>query len=80
VHARAAHHPLLWRLISAPPFVLDYLAAHETAHLVEANHSRRFWALVERLHGDPRRARSWLKTHGPALQALGRQPTAPAAT
>jgi hypothetical protein len=69
-----------WRLISAPPFVLDYLAAHETAHLVEANHSRRFWALVERLHGDPRRARSWLKTHGPALQALGRQPTAPAAT
>jgi predicted metal-dependent hydrolase len=69
-----------WRLISAPPFVLDYLAAHETAHLVEANHSPRFWALVERLHGDPERARGWLKTHGPALQALGRQPTAPAAT
>ena len=37
-----------WRLILAPPFVLDYLAAHEVAHLIEMNHSREFWRLVER--------------------------------
>ena len=36
-----------WRLILAPPFVLDYLAAHEVAHLIEMNHSRRFWRLVD---------------------------------
>jgi predicted metal-dependent hydrolase len=71
-----------WRLVAAPPFVLDYLAAHEVAHLKEANHGPRFWALVERLYGDPRRAREWLKSQGPALHGLGRetaQPT-PAAT
>ena len=37
-----------WRLILAPPFVLDYLAAHEVSHLVELNHSPRFWRLVKR--------------------------------
>ena len=37
-----------WRLILAPPYVLDYLAAHEVAHLVEMNHSRRFWRVVAR--------------------------------
>ena len=35
-----------WRLIMAPAFVLDYLAAHEVAHLRELNHSHRFWRLV----------------------------------
>jgi predicted metal-dependent hydrolase len=38
-----------WRLILAPSFVLEYLAAHEVAHLVELNHSARFWSLVESL-------------------------------
>lgn len=61
-----------WRLILAPPFVLDYLAAHEVAHLVEMNHSRRFWALLSRLDPDHARARSWLKQHGAALHAVGR--------
>jgi predicted metal-dependent hydrolase len=62
-----------WRLIAAPPFVLDYLAAHETAHLLEANHSPRFWAQVERTYGDPTPARAWLGEHGAALHALGRE-------
>lgn len=61
-----------WRIISAPPFVLDYLAAHETAHLLEANHSPRFWAQVHRTYGDPSAARAWLRDEGPALHALGR--------
>ena len=38
-----------WRLIMAPPRVLDYVAAHEVAHMLEMNHSPRFWAVVERL-------------------------------
>jgi len=60
-----------WRLILAPPFVLDYVAAHECAHLIEANHGPRFWTLVERLYGEPGAARAWLKAHGTALHALG---------
>jgi len=61
-----------WRLVLAPPFVLDYLAAHEVAHLREMNHGPKFWALVERLDGRHRTASAWLNTHGPALAAIGR--------
>jgi hypothetical protein len=57
-----------WRLILAPEFVLDYVAAHEVAHLKEMNHGPRFWSHVEKLVGDPRKARKWLREHGPALQ------------
>ena len=60
-----------WRLVLAPPEVLDYVAAHECAHLLEANHGPRFWALVRRLHGDPATARAWLKAHGARLHAVG---------
>lgn len=60
-----------WRLILAPPFVLDYLAAHETAHLKEMNHSRRFWALVRRCMPDFERGRAWLHAHGCGLHAVG---------
>jgi len=60
-----------WRLILAPPFVLDYLAAHEAAHLVEMNHSRRFWRLVERIYPDMRRAKAWLDAHGGDLHRYG---------
>jgi predicted metal-dependent hydrolase len=60
-----------WRLILAPPFVLDYLAAHEVAHLVELNHSPRFWRLVRRLHPGFERAKSWLDSRGTDLHRYG---------
>ncbi len=60
-----------WRVVLAPPYVLDYLAAHEVAHLGEMNHSRRFWALVRRCLPDYERGRAWLHEHGCALHAVG---------
>ena len=61
-----------WRVVLAPPAVLDYLAAHEVAHLVHADHSPAYWSVVHRLVGDHRPFRAWLKTHGQALHAVGR--------
>ncbi len=60
-----------WRLVLAEPFVLDYVAAHEVAHIIEMNHSAAFWATVERTYPDWRRARDWLKTNGQSLHAIG---------
>lgn len=60
-----------WRLVLAPFAVMDYVAAHEAAHLVEANHSDRFWVLVERLVGPAKPHRAWLRAHGPRLHAFG---------
>jgi predicted metal-dependent hydrolase len=60
-----------WRLIMAPHFVLDYLAAHETAHLLHLNHSAAFWATVARLTSDTERAEAWLKAHGSGLLRFG---------
>ncbi len=60
-----------WRLVLAPPFVADYLAAHEVAHLVEMNHSRRFWRLVDQLTPNAARAKTWLDAHGPELHRYG---------
>jgi predicted metal-dependent hydrolase len=62
-----------WRLILAPPFVLEYLAAHEVAHLVEMNHSRRFWRVVERVCPHMARAKTWLDSHGAELHRYGLQ-------
>ncbi|MFN0265337.1 M48 family metallopeptidase [Tepidamorphus sp. 3E244] len=61
-----------WRLILAPPFVLDYVAAHEVAHLEHMNHSSRFWALTKRLFPETDRAEAWLKQHGRDLHRYGR--------
>jgi predicted metal-dependent hydrolase len=60
-----------WRLIMAPPFVLDYLAAHEVAHLRELNHSHRFWKLTHQLCPRTEEAEKWLKTYGSALHRFG---------
>ena len=51
----------------APPRVLNYVAAHEVAHLREMNHSPAFWALVERIHGPYAEPRAWLRREGETL-------------
>ncbi|WP_050527440.1 M48 family metallopeptidase [Pseudorhodobacter aquimaris] len=58
-----------WRLIMAPPEVLDYVAAHEVAHLIEMNHSPRFWAIVADLRPDYEVHRRWLKSEGHVLHS-----------
>jgi predicted metal-dependent hydrolase len=60
-----------WRLILAPPFVLEYLAAHEVCHLVELNHSPKFWRLVKRLYPQLEAAKTWLDVHGTDLHRYG---------
>ncbi|HEY0920701.1 M48 family metallopeptidase [Devosia sp.] len=60
-----------WRLVLAPPFVLDYVAAHEVAHLVEMNHSPAFWATVEATLPTMERGRAWLKANGRQLMVYG---------
>ncbi len=60
-----------WRLILAPESVLDYVVAHEVAHLHEMNHGPRFWSIVERLHPDMDGARRWLRAHGAGLHRYG---------
>ena len=56
-----------WRLVMAPPQVLDYVAAHEVAHLAEMNHSPRFWSVVSRLFPGWQTQRAWLHDQGQAL-------------
>ena len=63
-----------WRLVMAPPPVLDYVAAHEVAHLVEFNHSRYFWRVVDDLCPDYSEHRAWLRTRGPDLHAYRFEP------
>jgi predicted metal-dependent hydrolase len=53
-----------WRLILAPSYVLDYVAAHEVAHLKHLDHSQRFWRLVLTHCPNAARAKKWLKAHG----------------
>ena len=60
-----------WRLVFAPPEVLDYVVSHEVAHLAEMNHSARFWQAVEGLTPHAESARRWLAANGAALQRQG---------
>ncbi|MGB7287592.1 MAG: SprT family zinc-dependent metalloprotease [Salaquimonas sp.] len=59
-----------WRIIMAPPEVLDYLAAHEVAHLREMNHSDRFWNHVREVCPDMERQKAWLRKNGTSLHAV----------
>ena len=63
-----------WRLILAPRHVLDYVVAHEVAHLRELNHGPRFWKLTAELTRDVEGAREWLNRHGASLHRYGLQP------
>lgn len=60
-----------WRLIMAPPHVLDYVAAHEVAHLREMNHGPKFWSLVNKVVPDMDAAKEWLQVYGPDLHRYG---------
>ena len=65
------HLSFSWRLVLAPSFVLDYVAAHEVAHLQEMNHGPRFWELVRMTMPRMDEARSWLKENGAKLHSYG---------
>ncbi len=60
-----------WRLICAPDFVLNYVCAHEVAHLLEHNHSPRFWAQVAKRVDDVKTPKHWLRDNSPTLFAIG---------
>ncbi len=60
-----------WRLVLAPETVIDYVVAHEVAHLAEMNHGPRFWRLVRTLTPDPATPRAWLKRHRSDLFSYG---------
>ncbi|RTL63796.1 MAG: M48 family peptidase [Hyphomicrobiales bacterium] len=60
-----------WRLILAPPFVLDYVAAHEVAHILEMNHGPRFWRLVAKCVPRLEEAKAWLRNEGSDLHRYG---------
>jgi predicted metal-dependent hydrolase len=63
-----------WRIMMAPGPVINYLVAHEVAHLKEMNHGAKFWKLCEELCPDTERCKAWLKKNGNALQAIAFDP------
>jgi len=60
-----------WRLIHAPAYVATYVVAHEVAHLVEMNHSARFWTIVSSFVDDSVTPRAWLRDEGASLLRFG---------
>jgi len=69
--ARTGNLSFSWRLIFAPEAVLDYVVAHEVAHLAVMNHGPRFWRLVERLHPGTKQQRLWLSRNRARLLRIG---------
>ncbi|HCX02238.1 MAG TPA: M48 family peptidase, partial [Syntrophaceae bacterium] len=59
---------LNWRLIKAPMFVIDYVIVHELAHLIETNHTPRFWNIVRTQTPTMEKAKAWLKENGQLLE------------
>jgi len=59
---------LNWRLIKAPMFVIDYVVVHELAHLIEQNHTPRFWNIVKTQAPSMEKARAWLQKNGALLE------------
>lgn len=59
---------LNWRLIKAPMFVIDYVIVHELAHLIEANHTPRFWDVIQARIPTVEKARVWLRDYGQLLE------------
>lgn len=59
-----------WRLIKAPMFVIDYVIVHELAHLMEPNHTARFWGIVRTHAPGMERARAWLRENGQLLEDI----------
>ena len=57
-----------WKLIKAPMFVIDYVIVHELAHLLEQNHTARFWNIVQAQVQGYVKAKEWLKLHGDILE------------
>ena len=57
-----------WRLIKAPMFVIDYVIVHELAHLIEPNHTPRFWNIVRAQIANLDKVKSWLKENGTLLE------------
>lgn len=70
--SRAGNLNFSWRLVMAPAQVLNYVVAHEVAHLRELNHSDRFWRVVADICPDHKEARRWLKAHGSGLHRYGK--------
>jgi len=62
---------LSWRLLMAPPFVQDYVVAHEVGHLRHMNHGPKFWSLVDELTPHTKAAIPWLRTEGARLLRIG---------
>jgi predicted metal-dependent hydrolase len=57
-----------WRLIKAPMFVIDYVIVHELVHLIETNHTSRFWNIIRANAPTMEKAKAWLKEHGQVLE------------